>query len=197
MPIQPIVRTVVEYAKNNPKQVREMGGTIVTVFSLMASGVAKSLEIQKNRKKEKLEEGGYSYRKERLLRYKSEIQKRLPDMKKKELFFHLLEVEDIIQSIKDDIDNAFKVNPALVLKKELNKWNNIHQGISSTMDNLDYEELLMYYNDANYKSDYFEGFKLIIETLNKHKSDGDKEKLHFYVKEITNKSMAKIQRDFL
>ncbi|MCE7792845.1 hypothetical protein K8O68_10500 [Salipaludibacillus sp. CUR1] len=118
-------------------------------------------------------------------------------MKKKELFFHLLEVEDIIQAINTEIHNKFKANPALLLKKELSKWNAIHQGIVSTMDNLDYEELLISYNDPNYKSDYFEGINLIIETLNKHKNEGDINKLHLYIKEITNKSMTQIKRDFL
>lgn len=138
-----------------------------------------------------------TFRKERLIRFKSEIQKNLPEMKKKELFFHLLEVEDIIQAINTEIHNKFKANPALLLKKELSKWNAIHQGIVSTMDNLDYEELLISYNDPNYKSDYFEGINLIIETLNKHKNEGDINKLHLYIKEITNKSMTQIKRDFL
>lgn len=118
-------------------------------------------------------------------------------MQKKKLFFHLLEVEDIIQAVNNDIKNTIKVNPALILKKELKAWKDIQDGIVRTMENLDYEELLLVYNDSTYKSDYLEGFNLYIETINKLMEEGDKKKIHLYIKEITNKPMSKIERDFL
>ncbi|UTR10207.1 hypothetical protein MM300_20380 [Evansella sp. LMS18] len=197
MPIQLIIKRTVEYVKANPEKAAKIATAVGTGLTFIATNLGSTFEKNRLRKKEKLEEGGFPYRKERLIRYSSEIQKQFPDMQKKKLFFHLLEVEDIIQAVNNDIKNTIKVNPALILKKELKAWKDIQDGIVRTMENLDYEELLLVYNDSTYKSDYLEGFNLYIETINKLMEEGDKKKIHLYIKEITNKPMSKIERDFL
>jgi hypothetical protein len=195
-PIQPILKSVMKYMKENPQQAAVIIGAVTAGLKKLPETTKDLLEKQRSIKKEKLETGGASYRKNRLNKYRSKFLNELPDMKKKELFFHLLETEDMVESIKGDINKTGKANPALLLKQELKTWEAIQLAIANTMDTLDYEELLMHYHNDEYKGDYFEGFDLMIENLHKYK-ESDKRKLHLYIKEVTNKNMTKIERDFL
>ncbi|WP_026691356.1 hypothetical protein [Alteribacter aurantiacus] len=91
MPLRPLVKTAIEYAKNNPKAV---GGVILAAGTVIISGAKDVHEFLRERKKTKLAEGGYPYRQERFLRFKGEILKNIHLENRKELYYHILEVEE-------------------------------------------------------------------------------------------------------
>ncbi|WP_264741153.1 hypothetical protein [Cytobacillus firmus] len=191
IPIRPIIKFTKEQGPKAGKFVKENWKDISKVI---AAGGAIN-QITKNRKEEKTKSGKYHYRKMRYFQYQSEELPNLNNKTRKELLQCKIEIEQFIQQIETEENKGLAIKKP-VHSKRINNWNNILIQIEDKMSAKDYQELLLIYNDPNYRSKYYEGFEKFISNTKKIIEQGDMEELYTYLQAKTNKDRTAIEKDF-
>lgn len=134
-------------------------------------------------------------RKQRYQYYLTEVTPKLDTRNRDELFQYRLEVEQCIQQIK--MEQAQDI----VIKKQIHEgrikeWEAILSHIVSQMTIKDYMEYLRLFNNPEYQSEYFAGFKGDVEKFKKLNTVEQYGALVQYVHEKTMIDIEQIKREF-
>ncbi|WP_411334301.1 hypothetical protein ACK1LH_01530 [Metabacillus indicus] len=136
------------------------------------------------------------HRKKQYVKYKVDILPKLNNMKRKELVNAKLEIEQFIQQIYKEEQEEFKAKK-IVHSKRSSNWNKILIQIIDKIKSKDYQEYLLIYNNPDYKSEYFEGFDIIVKKFRNLISKSDTEELCQFIIKNTGKTDNEVKADFL
>jgi hypothetical protein len=195
IPIKPIVDTAKTHVPKVGKFVKENWKEISQGAALVGTLGKKVNDFRENKKDTKLYDAKIHYRKNRYIKYKTEILPELDNKKRHELFQARLEVEQFIQQIKNEENKELVVKKPLHSKR-IKDWNEILIQIKDKIETKDYQEYLMIYHTTNYHSAYFEGFEGQIVKFKNLIENSNTDEIYNYLFETTKRSKEEIKRDF-
>lgn len=195
IPIKPIVEGLKKHAPKAGKFIKDNRKEIIA--GLGALGVVDKLKnrIENNEERTKTEEKKIHPRKKRYNQYKYHLLPELDSKNRNELFNSILEIEDIIDQIKNEEKEELGIKKPLH-EKRIKDWNDILTQVKSTLSRKDYLEFLKIYNNPNHQSDYFIGFERDVEQFKKINNAEKHDDLLKYIAEKTGRDTNQIRIDF-
>lgn len=158
--------------------------------------VKEAAKLVEDRRRKKVEEGSYHFRKERYIEYNQKIMKNLEQCHRTELLKYKMEVAQFIEQIDTEIKQDVMAKEPIHRKRRKN-WESLLVQIDAKLKSKDYQEYLKIYNNGEYTSDYFKGFEGYVKTFKKLIEKDDKDEIILFLEKQTDMNATLINNDFL